>query len=166
MKRRLFAALLAVCFIFNLSACEIEKDLQSSSDETVSVTEETNGSDSNIFEENLFWDEDSSEENDSVVSVYSVTEEDLSSSQSTTSVYDKTDSSKTLSTSSNTVSSDPEEAGVTSAAQDGQDTMVWIPTNGGTKYHSKSSCSKMKNPDYVTKSEAISKGFEPCKRCN
>lgn len=43
--------------------------------------------------------------------------------------------------------------------------MVWIPTNGGTKYHSKSSCSKMKNPEYVTKSEAISRGFSPCGRC-
>lgn len=43
--------------------------------------------------------------------------------------------------------------------------MVWIPTNGGTKYHSKSSCSKMINPEQVTKSEAISRGFSPCGRC-
>lgn len=43
--------------------------------------------------------------------------------------------------------------------------MVWIPTNGGTKYHRKSSCSKMKNPEEVTKSEAISRGFTPCGRC-
>ena len=42
---------------------------------------------------------------------------------------------------------------------------VWIPTNGGTKYHSKSSCSKMKNPQCVTKNQAINQGFEPCKRC-
>lgn len=44
--------------------------------------------------------------------------------------------------------------------------MVWIPTNGGTKYHSKSSCSNMKDPIQVTKEEAIKQGFEPCKRCH
>lgn len=45
------------------------------------------------------------------------------------------------------------------------ETMVWIPTNGGTKYHSKSSCSNMKNPEHVTKSEAIARGFTQCGRC-
>ena len=33
---------------------------------------------------------------------------------------------------------------------------VWIPTNGGKKYHSKSSCSQMIDPILVTKSEAES----------
>lgn len=42
---------------------------------------------------------------------------------------------------------------------------VWIPTNGGKKYHKSASCSNMKNPEEVTKSEAESRGFEPCKRC-
>lgn len=42
---------------------------------------------------------------------------------------------------------------------------VWIPTNGGTKYHSKSSCSSMKNPIQVTVSEAIATGFGQCGRC-
>lgn len=46
-----------------------------------------------------------------------------------------------------------------------QQTMVWIPTNGGTKYHSKSSCSNMKNPRQVTKSEAERQGYTPCSRC-
>jgi methylphosphotriester-DNA--protein-cysteine methyltransferase len=44
--------------------------------------------------------------------------------------------------------------------------MVWIPTNGGTKYHSKPTCSNMKEPIQVTKDEAIKRGFEPCKRCH
>lgn len=44
-------------------------------------------------------------------------------------------------------------------------TMVWIPTNGGQKYHSKASCSNMDNPKQVTKSEAESLGFTPCKKC-
>ena len=42
--------------------------------------------------------------------------------------------------------------------------MVWIP-NSGSKYHSRSNCSNMKNPAQVTKSEAISRGYEPCKKC-
>ena len=45
------------------------------------------------------------------------------------------------------------------------ETMVWIPTNGGSKYHSHSSCSKMKNPKQVTQSVAEAKGFTPCKKC-
>ena len=45
------------------------------------------------------------------------------------------------------------------------ETMVWIPTNGGTKYHSKSSCSNMDNPQQVTLSEAQARGFTPCGRC-
>ncbi len=43
--------------------------------------------------------------------------------------------------------------------------MVWIPTNGGKKYHSHSSCSGMENPSQVTISEAQARGFTPCKRC-
>jgi hypothetical protein len=43
---------------------------------------------------------------------------------------------------------------------------VWIPTNGGTKYHSRSSCSNMKNPQEVTLSKAQSLGFTACKKCN
>ncbi|MBQ7329729.1 MAG: MBL fold metallo-hydrolase [Oscillospiraceae bacterium] len=42
--------------------------------------------------------------------------------------------------------------------------MVWIPKTG-SKYHSSSSCSNMKNPSKVTKSEAINLGYEPCKKC-
>lgn len=42
---------------------------------------------------------------------------------------------------------------------------VWIPTNGGKKYHSKSTCSNMKNPAQVTRDEAISRGFDACKKC-
>lgn len=43
--------------------------------------------------------------------------------------------------------------------------MVWIPTKGGTKYHTKSTCSGMEDPEYVTKSEAISRNFGPCGKC-
>ena len=46
------------------------------------------------------------------------------------------------------------------------ETLVWIPTNGGTKYHTHAGCSNMKNPEQVTQSEAESRGFTPCKRCH
>ena len=42
--------------------------------------------------------------------------------------------------------------------------MVWIPQSG-SKYHSTSSCSNMKNPSQVSEKEAIDMGYEPCKRC-
>ena len=44
--------------------------------------------------------------------------------------------------------------------------LVWVPTNGGTKYHSKSSCSGMKDPIQVTEETAIANGYEPCGRCH
>lgn len=45
-----------------------------------------------------------------------------------------------------------------------QEEMVWIPRTG-SKYHSRSSCSNMKNPSQVTLDEAIRRGYEPCKKC-
>lgn len=42
--------------------------------------------------------------------------------------------------------------------------MVWIPQSG-TKYHSRSSCSNMKNPMHVSLSTAVSQGYTPCKKC-
>ena len=46
------------------------------------------------------------------------------------------------------------------------DTIVWVPINGGTKYHKKSTCSNMKSPQQVTLSEAKRLGFKPCGRCH
>lgn len=43
--------------------------------------------------------------------------------------------------------------------------MVWIPTNGGIKYHLDASCSDMINPEYITESQAQARGFTPCKKC-
>lgn len=48
---------------------------------------------------------------------------------------------------------------------DSQTKMVWIPTNGGTKYHSNSSCSGMEEPKQVTKETAIASGYTACQRC-
>lgn len=41
---------------------------------------------------------------------------------------------------------------------------VWIPRTG-SKYHSRSLCSNMKNPSKVKKSDAISRGYTPCSKC-
>lgn len=41
---------------------------------------------------------------------------------------------------------------------------VWV-SKSGTKYHRDPSCSGMKNPSKITKSEAESRGLTPCKRC-
>lgn len=47
---------------------------------------------------------------------------------------------------------------------DTDNNLVWVP-NSGSKYHVRSSCSNMKNPSQVTKSEAEQRGYEPCKKC-
>ena len=51
-------------------------------------------------------------------------------------------------------------------APSGNTAMCWIPTNGGTKYHTRSSCSNMDNPIQVTVNEAQQLGFTACKRCH
>jgi hypothetical protein len=43
--------------------------------------------------------------------------------------------------------------------------LVWIPTNGGARYHTKASCSGMKNPREVSIDQAMAQGFTPCGRC-
>ena len=43
--------------------------------------------------------------------------------------------------------------------------LVWVPTNGGRKYHARETCSGMEDPVQVTVSEAQRLGFEPCGRC-
>ena len=43
--------------------------------------------------------------------------------------------------------------------------IVWIPTDGGTKYHSKATCSGMHNPKQVTEKEARDQGFGKCGKC-
>ena len=43
--------------------------------------------------------------------------------------------------------------------------LVWVPVNGGTEYHSKSTCSKMKNPIQVSIETAKANGYTACGRC-
>lgn len=44
-------------------------------------------------------------------------------------------------------------------------TWVWLPTDGGKKYHAHSGCSGMENPIRVTIEDAISRGFDACGKC-
>lgn len=44
--------------------------------------------------------------------------------------------------------------------------LVWVPTKGGKKYHSYSTCSGMEGPMQVTVEHATSLGFTACKRCH
>lgn len=50
------------------------------------------------------------------------------------------------------------------ATENKQSTMVWVPKTG-SKYHSKSSCSNMKNPSQVPIEQAIANGYTACKKC-
>lgn len=50
--------------------------------------------------------------------------------------------------------------------EESEGTLVWVPTNGGTKYHSRSGCSNMKNPKQVSLETAEANGYTPCKRCH
>lgn len=57
-------------------------------------------------------------------------------------------------------------AGVTVPAPEQGENLVWIPTNGGTKYHTSAKCCNMKNPIQVTLETALANGFTPCRRCH
>ena len=44
--------------------------------------------------------------------------------------------------------------------------LVWVPVHGGTKYHSKSSCSNMEDPCQIPLDDAKLRGYTACKRCH
>ena len=68
--------------------------------------------------------------------------------------------------SSNNSSSSSSLSGETSSdsSNSSASSKVWVPQSG-EKYHSKSTCSNMKNPSQISKSEAESKGYTPCSKC-
>lgn len=51
------------------------------------------------------------------------------------------------------------------STQTDNEPLVWIPKSG-SKYHSKSTCSNMKNPSQVSLDVATGLGYTPCKKCN
>lgn len=70
----------------------------------------------------------------------------------------KTESSQSTSSS--------QSSGGSSKGQSANAGMVWIASSGsGARYHKRSNCSNMKNPQQVTLQEAIDAGYTPCKKC-
>ncbi len=65
--------------------------------------------------------------------------------------------------SSKTIPSNPEPQ--TTTQTETTSGTVWV-SQSGSKYHSKSSCSGMKDPSQISLSEAQSRGYTPCKRCH
>lgn len=63
----------------------------------------------------------------------------------------------------NSISNNTENATLDNDKEEIQ--MVWIPVSG-TKYHSKSSCSNMKSPKYISLAEAQKQGYSACKKCH
>ena len=66
-------------------------------------------------------------------------------------------------------SSDSSSGGSSVTVPSHEDTvgnLVWVPTKGGKKYHSRSGCSNMEGPMQVTVEHATALGYTPCKRCH
>lgn len=86
-------------------------------------------------------------------------------SESTALVTSVSETPETSIPNSNSIPSSGSGAAVTIPAPETGDNLVWIPTNGGTKYHRNSSCSKMIDPIQVTLDTAKANGFDACGRC-
>ena len=66
-------------------------------------------------------------------------------------------------------SSDSSSGGSSVTVPSHEDTvgnLVWVPTKGGKKYHSRLGCSNMEGPMQVTVEHATALGYTPCKRCH
>ena len=163
--KRLFVFFTVFALIFAFAGCEFEDTLsddstiasgyyneqsseQSNSKETVSI------SDAEVSSSDTVESREEESESPSSLQSSSKASSSTTSSQKPSGSSSKTESTGATSKPSSTVQS------TTPTSQ-----MVWIPTNGGKKYHSKSTCSGMKSPEKVTKDEAISLGFGPCGRC-
>ena len=55
-------------------------------------------------------------------------------------------------------------ASSSSGSSTSQSAMVWV-SKTGSKYHSSSSCSNMKNPSQISLEDAQARGLTPCKKC-
>lgn len=66
--------------------------------------------------------------------------------------------------SSKSVATQPTQAASKETTSNNKEQMVWV-SRTGTKYHSDSNCSNMKNPSHMTQSEAESLGRTPCSKC-
>lgn len=77
--------------------------------------------------------------------------------------------SETADTTTVTSSSNNSDSGdhvVVPTQADTEGNLVWVPTNGGKKYHSKPTCSGMIDPIQVTLEHAEENGYTACNRCH
>ena len=137
MMKKILTGLLIVCVVLGLAACGL--DSSNAESETTNSFQYITSSKSET---------PNAENNDSSVASTPHKEDETKSDESST---DKTSSKKP----SVTVPDKEETKG----------NLVWIPVNGGKKYHKKSSCSNMKDPMQVTKETAIENGYGPCGKC-
>ena len=87
-----------------------------------------------------------------------------SNSSSESKNFDSGNSSSSKAESSSSNSSSSNSVIVPTESETGEN-LVWVPTNGGEKYHSKKSCSNMKDPVQITKESAKARGYTACGRC-
>lgn len=101
---------------------------------------------------------------------------EVESKEVVSSESEKTAPEKTQTTPSTSTSSKTSSSGGTSSSKSAAKVptttaykkvgiLVWIPTNGGKRYHNNSSCSGMINPKRVDLGEAKALGFTACGRC-
>ncbi len=146
--KKILVCLLAVVMIFSVIACLDGSEGDYSDSSSIYLQEsytQTATSNTGEVEQEEFSESVSSSET-------SVTSSKVQSTSS------KNTSSTVSRNSQSSITTTPSEPTNT-------DALVWVPTNGGKKYHSKSSCSNMKNPRQVTKETAINEGFGQCGRC-
>ena len=146
MMKKILTGLLIVCVVLGLAACGL--DSSNAESETTNSFQYITSSKSET---------PNAENNDSSVASTPHKEDETESSKPTEN--EKSDESSTDKTSSKKPSvtvPDKEET---------KGNLVWIPVNGGKKYHKKASCSNMKDPMQVTKETAIENGYGPCGKC-
>lgn len=169
--RKVLAIILAILFVLSLCACSGTEAVPTDSQASVSSQVDNNTTASN----ETTAERETTEDHETTVTTCVTTEE---TTEDTTPAHTHSYSSATC-TAPATCS-----CGATQGSANGhsfsegkcticgeadpdheQTSNVWIPVNGGKKYHKTASCSNMKDPKEVTRSEAESRGFTPCKKC-
>ena len=156
---------------------------QSISENNLSIPSKNFSSDFLSSEAELVSSSSSSSEAESSVSNNSISSEaETSSSSSSSSKAESSVSSEAVISSSSSLSSEAESYYSSSASSSKNssssasvivpeesetgENLVWVPTNGGTKYHSKKSCSNMIDPIQITLENAQARGYTAYKHCH
>ena len=151
MKRKSAAILLLLCMMLCLVGCVLEE----SATETTSFSYITSSKSETPNTESKNTNTESTIQNKDEAGTSKPTTDDDSDKTSSTSSK-KPSQQQTESKSPSITIPEKEETGKN---------LVWVPVNGGKKYHKKSSCSNMKDPMQVTKETAIENGYGPCGKC-